>query len=71
MAKLKKRVGHLFETEADLGEIDDEGNEVLKKDDSDDEEDYDELDDFNVEDLEGLIDNMNIDGDEDNARLAF
>lgn len=69
MAKLKKRVKGLIESEAELGEIDEEGNEILKVDSEDDQEDEDF--DFELEDIEGLIDNIDIEGDEENAREAF
>jgi hypothetical protein len=69
MAKLKKKVRGLIESEAELGEIDEEGNEILKVDSEDDQEDEDF--DFELEDIEGLIDNIDIEGDEENAREAF
>lgn len=69
MAKLKKKMKDLIESEAELGETDEEGNEVVKQDSDDDSED--EGFDFELEDIEGLIDNVNVEGDEENAREAF
>lgn len=69
MAKLKKKVKGLIESEAELGEIDEEGNEVLKVDSEDDSEE--EAFDFELEDIEGLIDNLDVEGDEESAREAF
>ena len=67
MARLKKKVGDYIQTKADLGEIDAEGREVLVKDTQEDEEDLD----FGFEDIEGLINNVDVEGNEEGARIAF
>jgi hypothetical protein len=67
MARLKKKVGDLIHTEADLGEIDNEGREILVKDTNEEEDDLD----LGFEDIEGLINNVEVEGNEEGARQAF
>lgn len=56
--QLKKKVLPMLETQAQLGEVDDHGNEVLANDAHDDVED--DVPDFQLADLEGLVNNLDI-----------